>query len=224
MPDRISIVLPIRNREHEIANRVEELIRGLMALLDPAPEILLVDDGSRDRTPEICQRLAQRYDSVRYLRHDRPRGMEAAGQTGLERSGGDVVFIQEGDVELNFIDLQHLLRLIDDPSILAARAESLCEPVSEALVRRVRLWGVEDSHALQSLQSRGASCGLQMVRRSNVQRLTAHGTGQAVGKRYRLEGKSKRLVSLARTQRRVYRKGFADLRIQDNQNVRSTEK
>ncbi len=198
MPVRISIVLPIRNCEAEIAARIDALVASLPRLVDSfveisPSEIIIVDDGSRDGSAEICQQLADQSDVIRFLRHDRPRGLEAAGQTGLERASGDVVLIQERDAQVNFADVIHLLRLCEDTSIVAARAESVQEPVTASLVRRVRLWGIAYDKQLGSAKETTPSCGLQMVRRSNLQRLSGPD-----GKRYRLEGRSHRVTSLQR--------------------------
>ncbi|MCC9602192.1 glycosyltransferase [Stieleria sp. JC731] len=198
MPGRISIVLPIRNREKEIAVRVDNLITGLETLVSEVPEIILVDDGSRDGTADICQRLVHRYKNIRYLRHDRPRGMEAAGQTGLERASSDLVFVQERDADFCFTDLKHLLQLAGDDTIVAARAESLRGQVSPSLIRRVRLWGMTQDDSIRLASQSSETCGLQMIRRTNLQRLTGPNA-----KQYRLEGKSKRMVTLQRAHRQL---------------------
>ena len=107
-------------------------------------EIIVVDDGSRDTTPEILDDMRSRYPQVRVARHSRPRGMEAAGQTGLDRATGELVFIQESNNSVRIEDLHRLLRMSEDESIVAARAESTPRPLSAPLMRR--LTGVGCQH------------------------------------------------------------------------------
>ena len=196
LAEKVSIVLPIRNREDEIADRIAALVETLSEVLEQPAEIVIVDDGSLDATADTCKMLAHRYENVRIVRHERPRGMEAAGQTGLERATGDVVFIQERDENLSLADLLHLMRLTHDTSIVAARAESTRENVSASLVRRMRLWGMPRDGRIGDPERRANQCGLQMVRRTNLQRLLGPN-----GRRYRLEGRSRRITSLQRPSR-----------------------
>ena len=94
---KMSVVLPVRDGEHRIASRVERVLEVLSDMTRDASEVVVVDDGSKDTTPEVLEELKSRYPQVRVVRHSRPRGLEAAGQTGLERATGDLVFIQETD-------------------------------------------------------------------------------------------------------------------------------
>ncbi len=118
----MSVVLPVRDSEHKIEKRVVDVLNALVDMSRSATEIVVVDDGSKDSTPEILDELKVRYPQVRVVRHSRPRGLEAAGQTGLERASGDLVFIQETDTMVRIEDLQRLLRMSEDESVVAARA------------------------------------------------------------------------------------------------------
>ena len=97
LPARMSVVLPVRDGESEITARVERVLEALSDMTRAISEVVVVDDGSRDATPEVLDELKSRYPQVRVVRHGRPRGLEAAGQTGLEKATGDLVFIQETD-------------------------------------------------------------------------------------------------------------------------------
>lgn len=197
-PTKISIVLPVRDRELEIAIRIENVLEGLVDLTSDIAEIVVVDDGSRDNTPEVLEDLRGKYPQVRIARHQRPRGMEAAGQTGLERAIGELVFIQESDSDLRIDDLRRLLTMSDDQSVIAARAESCEEPVAPSLVRRLQQWGGETGKHLETQElrvraDRGIKRSLQMIRRPHLQRLAGEQPGQIA-----LEGKTERIKTLRR--------------------------
>ena len=88
-----------------VVRRVDEV------LADVPHEIVIVDDGSRDGTPGVLAALTASGDlpQVRVLAHERNRGKGAAVRTGIAASRGDVVVIQDADLEYDPRDLPRLL-------------------------------------------------------------------------------------------------------------------
>ncbi len=108
-PDRflLSVVMPVYNEK----DTIEEIVRRVRA----APyrkEIVLVDDASTDGTREAIERLAG--DDLRKVFHEKNRGKGAALRTGLEAVKGDVVVIQDADLEYDPNDYPVLLSPILD--------------------------------------------------------------------------------------------------------------
>ena len=169
---RMSVVLPVRDSEFEIAHRVELVLDALADMSRAAAEVVVVDDGSKDTTAEVLEEIKVQDPQVRVIRHPRPRGLEAAGQTGLERATGDLVFIQETDTMVRIEDLQRLLRMSEDESVVAARAESTPKPLTGALVRRLRAWGTKADQqiAIDHVESKSS---IQMIRRPHLQELAS---------------------------------------------------
>lgn len=173
---KLSVVLPVRDGQGRIVAEVERILEALSDLSRDASEVIVVDDGSRDATPEILDELRARYPQVRVARHGRPRGFEAAGQTGLEKATGDLIFIQETPEPVRLEDLQRLYRMSDDASVVAARAESTPQPLRGPLLRRLRAWGARAEAAAEArdaatTESQARHSGLQMVRRPHLQQL-----------------------------------------------------
>ncbi len=194
-PNHLSFVVPVRDGQHEIAFRVQCVHQAVCELTDRACELIVVDDGSRDATGEIVNRLIETHPRLRLVGHPRPRGLEAAGQTGLERATGEWVFIQETLGLIRLEDLRQLYRLANDPSVVAARTESRAEPVAPPLWRRLRQWGASRADPIVSQTPQATPvAAIQFVRRSHLQTLSS-----PAGRRYRLESSTDRL----RTNRRV---------------------
>jgi glycosyltransferase involved in cell wall biosynthesis len=101
----ISCVVPVYNEETVIADFVAAL-DGTLKKLPYAYEILLVDDGSQDRTPEIIQELRKHYH-LRYLCFSRNFGKERALSAGLDYAKGDAVILMDSD-------FQHPLELLSE--------------------------------------------------------------------------------------------------------------
>ncbi len=98
----VSIVVPAYNE----AATIEHVLRRVCEL-ELRREVLVVDDGSQDGTPELAERLG--IDAVRVLRHARNQGKGAAVRTGIHASRGDIVVIQDADLEYDPRDLPKLL-------------------------------------------------------------------------------------------------------------------
>jgi len=93
---RLSIVIPAYNEEKGIAailDRVLSVRPSLRALGMAEPEVLVVDDGSRDRTSEIVRG----YRNVRLVRHEKNRGYGAALKTGFCNATGDLLAFLDAD-------------------------------------------------------------------------------------------------------------------------------
>jgi len=104
---KLSVVIPVYNEERTLA----EIVRRVQAT-PYDKELVLVDDCSTDRTPAIMAELAARYPNVRCLHHEQNQGKGGALRTGFQHFTGDVVLIQDADLEYDPADYPALLRPI----------------------------------------------------------------------------------------------------------------
>ena len=104
----LSFVIPVYN---EVDNIGEILRRVQSTRL--AKEIVVVDDGSKDGTRDALQTLDGK-DNVRVLLHERNQGKGAAVMTGLKAAQGDVLLIQDADLEYDPRDYPVLLQPIEE--------------------------------------------------------------------------------------------------------------
>jgi glycosyltransferase involved in cell wall biosynthesis len=108
---RLSILMPVFNE----ANTVEEIFRRVRAAdsCGLEKEIVLVDDASTDGTSDILRKL-QPVSGVKIVSHPFNRGKGAALRTALEHATGDIILIQDADLEYDPSDYPNLLRPILD--------------------------------------------------------------------------------------------------------------
>ncbi len=106
---KLSVLIPIYNEERTL----EEIVRRVLATPFDK-EVLLVDDCSSDQSPRIAEKLAAEFPNIRCFRHEQNRGKGAALATGMAQFSGDVVLIQDADLEYDPADYAALLRPIFD--------------------------------------------------------------------------------------------------------------
>jgi glycosyltransferase involved in cell wall biosynthesis len=109
MADRpeVSIVVPMMNEEGNVVPLVDA-VRD--ALVDRSSwELILVDDGSRDRTREIVQQVARQDARVRLVPHARNYGQSTAMQAGFDSARGELVVTMDGDLQNDPRDIPLLL-------------------------------------------------------------------------------------------------------------------
>ncbi len=92
----ISCVVPAFNEARNLTTVLPRIVAALSALSERI-ELIVVDDGSRDDTAQVMQRLCADNPALLYLKLSRNFGKEAALTAGIDASGGEVVILMDGD-------------------------------------------------------------------------------------------------------------------------------
>jgi glycosyltransferase involved in cell wall biosynthesis len=103
----LSVVVPAYNEENTLATVIGKLMR-----LPQLREVIIVDDCSSDRTPEIAQRLSAEYPQVKVVRHSVNSGKTQALKTGFQHTTGQIVIVQDADLEYDPSEIPGLIQPI----------------------------------------------------------------------------------------------------------------
>lgn len=109
-PQKISLLIPVYNEAHSL----EALLAKVEAVdfCGLEKELVIVDDGSADGTRDILQSLERRQSSYRVVYHARNMGKGAALRTAIGVASGDIIAIQDADLEYDPQDYPPLIRMI----------------------------------------------------------------------------------------------------------------
>jgi glycosyltransferase involved in cell wall biosynthesis len=106
----ISVVVPAYNEQASLAAVIDKIIEAVPYLL----EIVIVDDGSTDSTAQIAQHLARSHQVVRVAHHSKNAGKTGALKTGFALTRGDIVIVQDADLEYSPTEILQLVEPILD--------------------------------------------------------------------------------------------------------------
>jgi glycosyltransferase involved in cell wall biosynthesis len=106
---RLTFFFPAYNEEENVESTVERALADIGPLVGGSLEVLIVDDGSTDRTPELADALAASHPEVR-VHHQPNRGYGGALKAGFANARGELVCFSDGDLQF---DLKEMHRLLD---------------------------------------------------------------------------------------------------------------
>ncbi len=132
----LSVVLPAHNEEANIEFVVRRCLEVLPRLVRDF-EIVVVDDGSRDATPQIVDRLAAEEPRVVALHHEVNRGYGDALMTGFAHTRGDYVMFMDSDRQFDIADLERLLPYVGRYDIVAGYRIRRRDPPLRLLYARI---------------------------------------------------------------------------------------
>jgi len=174
----LSVVLPAFNEEANI----DAVVRACTEYLGrrvPTYELLVVNDGSRDRTGEILDRLAKDHPRLRPLHHPQNRGYGAALRTGFDAASKRFVFYMDGDGQFDIRDLDHILPLVsdDDHIVTGYRIER-----RDPLIRRLnaKLFGGWLVRIMLNVYVRDLNCAFKLIPKKVLDAITLESTGALI--------------------------------------------
>src|SRR3989339_865987 len=114
----LSVFFPCYNEEENVHKTADKAL-GVLEKLGIDYEVIIVNDGSSDRTAQIADQLAAQNPRIRVVHHPVNRGYGAALQSGFRAAKKDFVFYTDGDGQFDFAELPPLLPLMEKFDIVS---------------------------------------------------------------------------------------------------------
>jgi glycosyltransferase involved in cell wall biosynthesis len=177
-PESLSVFFPAYND----APSLPDLIADAFAVLERLGsrfEVIVIDDGSRDKTPEVLTWLQRRYGNrLRVITHPENRGYGAAVRSGLEAARNDLVFYTDGDGQYDVRELPKLLeRMGPDVGLVNGYKLERQDPRHRILIGSLyngfarRLFGI---------RIRDVDCDYRLIRGSVLRHLRLRSTSGTI--------------------------------------------
>jgi glycosyltransferase involved in cell wall biosynthesis len=181
----ISAVLPAYNEEEVIAASVAAMVKTLESF-SADYEVIVVNDGSRDRTAEILTQLGIENPRVRMVAHERNQGYGAAVWTGFISATKDLVFLTDGDKQFDVDELSLLLPMMEGADMVIGYRHKRADPP----LRLLNAWGWKLLvNGLFGYTARDIDCAFKLFRRRILDRVEVHSRGATLSAEFLIKAR-----------------------------------
>lgn len=169
----ISVVVPLFN-EAESLPELTSWIDRVMAENGFSYEIVFVDDGSKDLSWSVIERLKLEYPSVVAVKFQRNYGKSAALQVGFQKAEGNVVITMDADLQDSPDEIPELYRMImeEDWDLVSGWKKKRYDPISKTLPTKLYNWA---ARKMTGIHLHDFNCGLKAYKRAVVKSIELYG-------------------------------------------------
>ncbi|MCL1821460.1 MAG: glycosyltransferase family 2 protein [Prolixibacteraceae bacterium] len=169
----ISVVIPLYNEEESLLE-LADWIREVMDKNHFSYEILLIDDGSNDRSWEVIEELSIRNPNVRGVKFRRNHGKSAALYCGFEASRGDTVITMDADLQDSPDEIPELYRMIKDEKydLVSGWKKKRYDPMMKKLPSKLYNG---TARMASGIRLHDFNCGLKAYRKAVIKNIEVYG-------------------------------------------------
>lgn len=172
----LSLIFPAYNEELNI----EQVAKSALMIAPKVAEkyeIIIVNDGSRDKTGEVIDKLVRLHPSVIGIHHPVNQGYGAALKSGIKKAQGQFIFFCDSDCQFDLFELPLLLAWIDHYDMVIGYRQSRKDPI----YRLINAWGWNMLvRLLLGLKVRDIDCAFKLFRREIFDRIEINSVGAMV--------------------------------------------
>lgn len=157
----LSLVIPLYNEEESLPELCEWIARVCDGTYQY--EIILVDDGSTDKSWEVIESLSQKHSAIRGIRFRRNYGKSAGLHVGFEAAQGRVVITMDADLQDSPDEIPDLVKMIDEEGfdLVSGWKKKRYDPVTKTLPTKLFNWA---TRRMSGIKLHDFNCGLKAYR------------------------------------------------------------
>ena len=169
----ISVVIPLFNEEESLPE-LTAWIKRVMDEHNYSHEILLVDDGSKDRSWKIIEDLSKKQSSIRALKFRRNYGKSAALYMGFEYAEGEVVITMDADMQDSPDEITGLYQMImeENYDLVSGWKKKRYDPISKTIPSKFFNW---TARKVTGIKLHDFNCGLKAYKKDVIKSIEVYG-------------------------------------------------
>lgn len=169
----ISVVIPLFN-EDESLPELTDWIRRVMQANGYAYEIILIDDGSKDRSWSVIEELAENHPQIKGIRFRRNYGKSAALYEGFDAAIGNVVITMDADLQDSPDEIPELYKLImdDDYDLISGWKKKRYDPISKTIPTKLFNFA---TRKMSGIELNDFNCGLKAYKNEVIKSVELFG-------------------------------------------------
>jgi glycosyltransferase involved in cell wall biosynthesis len=172
----LSLFFPAYNEEANVENLIR-LAQQVLPGVAEEWEIIPVNDGSKDRTGEIINRLAGEDPRVRPVHHEKNQGYGGAVRSGYTAARYDYVFFTDGDLQFDLREITLLTAKIDEGDLVLGYRKNRRDPAMRKI--NAWMWGTLVKF-LFAFQARDVDCAFKLIKRKVINKVHLSADGAMV--------------------------------------------
>lgn len=164
----LSIFFPFWNEEKNVKYVVESAIPVAKELANQW-EILIIDDGSKDKTLSIGQELAKKYKNVKVITHTPNRGYGAALKEGFSNAKYKYIVFTDGDRQFDFSEVKRLIEALPGSDIVIGfRKKRRDDFTRHLLMNLLKIW----DYIFFRFYFKDIDCGFKLFKKEAIEQIT----------------------------------------------------
>lgn len=172
----LSVFFPCYNEEANVENMIRKS-QGILPEIAEQWEIIPVNDGSKDKTGEIINRLAKEDPHVHPVHHEKNKGYGGAVISGYNAAKYDYVFFTDGDLQFDLREITLLIEKLDEGDLILGYRKNRRDPWHRKL--NAFMWGSLVKF-LFGFQVRDVDCAFKLIKRKVIDKVQLSAGGAMV--------------------------------------------
>lgn len=169
MVKSLSVFFPAYNEERNIKNAVQNALSVLKSLKLDKFEIIVINDGSKDKTQEVVQGLVKDDSRIRLINHDPNRGYGEALKSGFYNAKYDWIFYTDSDGQFDFAEIVNLIDKSDQAQVIIGYRLDRKDPI----LRKINGWGWTTlNNILFGIRVKDVDCAFKLIKKEVIEKIS----------------------------------------------------